>query len=72
MAKTLLMIMIQHNFICTLKADLHAKTLSHNDKLTVGLWHELFLENQTYNSLQLVVSLLYARKSYHVNRPLIK
>ena len=46
------------------------------DKLTTGLRHELFRVNQTYNSLngpkscrRPVVSLSYATKSYHVNRP---
>ena len=44
--------------------------------LTTGLRHELFLVNQTYNSLNSpkscrrpVVRLSYATKSYRVNRP---
>ena len=56
------------------RADLHDFVAY--DKLTTGLRHELFRVNQTYNSLngpkscrRPVVSLSYATKSYHVNRP---
>lgn len=63
------------------KADLQYHFVAY-DKLTTGQQHELFLANQTYNSLidchavgpksccRPVISFLYATKSYHVNRPL--
>ena len=54
-------------------AYLHGTTLSH----ATSLRHELFRENQTYNSLTTpkscrrpVKSLSHATKSYRVNRPL--